>query len=407
MDIIIHGKPLDASQKFSDGIDTSLAQNIVDEFFKSIDIKVPEAMVVDARYWKGAWSSVYTLYLGKRVKDMNGRETYFAISLILPQKYCCIVSDVYDLLENIVRDNVLDTYLNQKFEYKVKSFEDEAAFKTLCDNLQSKYNNLEKEFDKTFKQVELNNETYYNIDDCDSRAFFHLLKNKGRVIVTEEEEAKDARIATLSEQKTTLAQEKQRVEEELTTEKGTNAQLNNTIRQMEETAQSARNNAKGRKELFEALKAQKQRADAQLKQAHADLDNLRQKIKNVASIIEEPKEKPEEQTIEESAEQLSSRWLKTDNLLRFLPVANTLLIVIGLICLCVNMKSHIDKETVLQDAKNAMAQVEALKGQLEQERNEMDSLRTENKKLSKLVNTNIVETKKKANNNKSKTNAKQ
>ena len=63
MDVIIHGKPLDASECFSPGINKELARKIIGEFFSMGSIKESEALIVDARYWEGTWNSVYTLLL--------------------------------------------------------------------------------------------------------------------------------------------------------------------------------------------------------------------------------------------------------------------------------------------------------------------------------------------------------
>ena len=103
MEIIIHGKPNEGCSKSTSSFDSSLSERIVDDFFtRWEDVKDKEALIVDARNWKGVWYSVYTYKLtGLREKSENaGRSTYFAISLIFKGAYCCLVSEVFSLLKN-------------------------------------------------------------------------------------------------------------------------------------------------------------------------------------------------------------------------------------------------------------------------------------------------------------------
>ena len=61
MDIIIHGKPTAGSSLTTAGIDGALSQKIVDDFFEGMNrIKDPQALIVEVRYWKNVWYSVYT-----------------------------------------------------------------------------------------------------------------------------------------------------------------------------------------------------------------------------------------------------------------------------------------------------------------------------------------------------------
>ena len=193
MEIIIHGKPLDSSERYTPGVNQELARKIIKDFFAfGQQVKEPEAMVVEARNWQGIWVSVYTYFLSQKVKDTAGRISYFAISLVLPQKYCTMVSDVYYLLEKVIKENVLGVYLNSNLQYIVSNFENVAAFEGICSNLNSAYKNFEKAYDDSFRpQGQFTNDLYCSIYDCDSLAFLELLQSKGRVIITEKEDRKD------------------------------------------------------------------------------------------------------------------------------------------------------------------------------------------------------------------------
>lgn len=52
-DIILHGKPNAGSHKTTKGIEDSFCQNLVENFFQSMNyIKEQEVLIVDVRNWK-------------------------------------------------------------------------------------------------------------------------------------------------------------------------------------------------------------------------------------------------------------------------------------------------------------------------------------------------------------------
>lgn len=370
MDIIIHGKPLDASERFTTGVDQGLARKIIGEFFTIGigTIKEPEALVVDARYWQGIWTSVYTLLL--KVEDRARRPSYFAISLVLPQKYCCLISEVYELLAKIVLKNVRGVYLNTNGQYVVSNFEDTIAFERLCTQLRSDYQNLEKEFDSSFQpQPVLSNNVYYNIQDCDSLAFVNQLKTKGRIIVTENAKTKDA----LALQSTKYYEAAQKAQGELQTKESRISELESRISQMENETKQANSRTSGTVSSLKSRVAELESTNKQLledkngqQKVLKELDNLINQASDILGVpkqvqrVATPNRKKRPGQSVEVPEKISIR--------RLLPAINTVLILLIVLGLFMNAKGCSDDNNIAQDAQT---QVESLKTALFQKEQEI------------------------------------
>ncbi|MCD8237153.1 MAG: hypothetical protein LUD00_11040 [Prevotellaceae bacterium] len=195
MEIIIHGKPHAGSSKGTSDID-GLARNIVEIFFNGRDeFEDEQSLIVDARYWKNSWYSVYT-YRRSNLKGFSsgiGRTTYFAISLVVPGGYCRRVSAVYELLRNVCNDTVVGTYISGNGKYMVQNLYDNAAFLYIAEKIRKGYINTEEvAFDSEFVPlVNFSNDKKSNVLWCDSEEFIRCLKTSGRIIVTEGESVKD------------------------------------------------------------------------------------------------------------------------------------------------------------------------------------------------------------------------
>ena len=327
MEIIIHGKPLDASERYTSGIDQTLARKIIDEFFALGTLKEPEALVVEARYWQRTWTSVYTLLLSKSVQDRAGRNSYFAISLVLPQKYCGIVSSVYKLLEKVIKEDVLGVYLNSNLQYIVPNFENAAAFEKLCAKLKSAYANFEKAYDNLFQpQATFTNDAYCSIYDCDSLAFVQLLRKKGRVIVTEKEDTKDD-LAALS---TKYRQEAQNAKNDAETKSLKITKLESYVKQLEDAAKKA-NSTESRKlnelrQQITSLTSQNEQVSQKCQTAQKQYEELREKVAQAVASLGVPKSPPR------------SPKKKKTNFSAYLPLVNTLLLLLMAMGLLLNLK---------------------------------------------------------------------
>lgn len=197
-DIILHGKPNAGSHKTTKGIEDSFCQNLVENFFQSMNyIKEQEVLIVDVRNWKNKWYSIYTFWFGGYITDTAERSSFLAISIVVPNQYFCLVSAVYDALKNAYLNSIVGTYVSSKGEYIVQNFNNDSAFERLVNTINSNFVNLSENFDNNFKQD--NNGAIpnccYNLLDCDSKAFVEDWRKHGRIFVSKTCESKDTRLS--------------------------------------------------------------------------------------------------------------------------------------------------------------------------------------------------------------------
>ena len=377
MEIIIHGKPLDASERYTSGIDQTLARKIIDEFFAFGTVKEPEALVVEARYWQRTWTSVYTLLLSKTVRDTAGRGSYFAISLVLPQKYCGMVSSVYKLLEKVVKEDVLGVYLNSNLQYIVPNFENAAAFEKLCAKLKSAYANFEKAYDNLFQpQATFTNDAYCSIYDCDSLAFVQLLRKKGRIIVTEKEDTKDD-LAALSSK---FRQEAQIAKNDAEAKSSKIMKLESLVKQLEDAVKKA-NSTESRKlnelrQQISSLTSQNEQVNQKCQTAQKQYDELREKVAQAVASLGVTKSPTRYEHHPKK---------KKTKISAYLPALNTLLIFLMAMGLLLNLKGCSKDSKSTQDVEEINEQVELLREQLSRKEQENLSLQDENSKLGQTL----------------------
>ncbi len=194
MDIIIHGKPYNGSSQRTPGLDSVLYNRIVDGFFNSMgSINEAAFLVVDATYWNNEWYSIYTFELYKGIRDKDDRQSFFAISIVIPKQYYCLVSEVYKKLTKVYSDYVVGKYISDKGKYIVSDFEDKLLFDGLVKEISRDYTNLLENFDNGFKPLHGSQANiFYNPIDCDAKAFVQSLRLNGRVIVCKNTSTKDS-----------------------------------------------------------------------------------------------------------------------------------------------------------------------------------------------------------------------
>ncbi|MDO4801002.1 MAG: hypothetical protein Q4A15_02430 [Prevotellaceae bacterium] len=193
---ILHGKPNAGCHKATDGMEETFCNNIVDKFFQLMsNIKDNEVLIVDTRYWKDTWYSIYTFWVGGNILDTTNRGSFLAISIVVPNQYFCLVSAVYEMLAKTYQEYVISTYLSKDGKYIVSDFNNNSAFDKLVSVINSYFVNLSENFDASFKQtLESTPSKYYNLFDCDSKAFVEDLKKCGRIFVGKSYESKDTRL---------------------------------------------------------------------------------------------------------------------------------------------------------------------------------------------------------------------
>ena len=231
-DIILHGKPNAGSHKATKGIEETFCQNLVEKFFQSMNyIKEQEVLIVDARNWKNNWYSIYTFWLGDNVIDTANRPSFVALSIVVPNQYFCLVSDVYEMLKKVFLKDIIGTYISARREYLVQNFNNDTAFDRLVNTINSTFVNLSENFSNSFKQTSNDsfNNCCYNLLDCDSKAFVEDWKKYGRIFVSKTCVSKDTRLSNTDK----YYKELQNSKNELQTKLQEIGQLTTRIKELE------------------------------------------------------------------------------------------------------------------------------------------------------------------------------
>jgi len=352
MEIIIHGKPNAGSAKATKGIDGALAQHIVDGFFQGMSsTKDYEALYVDARYWKNTWYAVYTYQLGVNIKDTADRVSYFAISMVIPSAYYCLVSEVYKHLKKVCAENVFGTYLSKNGKYQVQNFEDVDAFNAIVAKVDSKdYVNLKESFDAGFKPQELlSNNIYYHLQDCDSKAFVEQLRQCGRIIVSESAPTKDSIVASANIFKQESLQKGQQVAT-------LQAQVEELDKKLKEAHASSGSKVKNLEKELQALRMENTNLKIDKDTLMKNQAGLQKKMDDVASLLglSRTAAKPEKPVPVKQ----SFNWLK------LLPLVNTILLILLMLLMTFNLMDSsgtededAQKEPAIEDIRNSLRQL--------------------------------------------------
>lgn len=204
--MMIHGKPNAGSFNATSKIQT-FANQLDEEFFGSKDnFQGKNFLIVDARYWNGVWYSIYTYWVSNNIKGIDGRGSYFAISIIVPKRYYLLVSEVYKKLQFLYKKIVVGTYISTNGDYLVQNLSNSDHFNELYAAFGRNFANLEEDFDDRFKLPTHGGKVInYHPNDCDSLAFVDDLRSNGRVFVSELFETKDTILGQVNKCKMELA----------------------------------------------------------------------------------------------------------------------------------------------------------------------------------------------------------
>lgn len=288
MEIIIHGKPNAGSSKSTSPSDT-LSQKIIGDFFDRRDeITDEEALIVEARKWQGTWNSIYTYRKNKleEISEGVGRPTYFAISIIIPKCYCCLVSEVFSLLKNMYNESIVGTYISNKGKYIVQNFDDSFAFEKLVKKIKDSYVNLEEDFDQKFIPCqEFNNTVRYSIMDCDSKAFVQTLRKVGRIVITEIEKTKDEKIANTNG----YLVQNQQLQTELSDKKTEIERLHSKLKKWEDDFSKSTSTNNGKidelNKRIKILSAEKEKLQAEKNTLCESNKAVKNKLDSIASLL--------------------------------------------------------------------------------------------------------------------------
>lgn len=359
-DLILHGKPNAGSHKATNGLDVIFCQYLVDNFFQSMDnIKDSQALIVDARNWKGTWYSVYTFWLGNNITDTANRTSFLAISMVVPKQYICLVSAVYNSFSKVYKDYVIGTFINSNGKYIVQDFNDNESFEKLYNLLKNDFVNLAEDFDSSFKQNQgTASNCYYNYIDCDSKAFIEDLKKNGRIVVTSTYDSKDARLVNTNK----YFRELEIAKSELTTKDGEIKKLSQQIKALEEQI-LAKSNSES--ETIEKLRTEV----AALTQKNTSLKNSLSSLNDSVSKYEETRNKIVQllgvksvsQNIQNNSTQVDNgnNNLKLFKVKNVFPLINTVLLILLLMMTsfkgcssCIPKLSSFANSTSLDELKN-------------------------------------------------------
>ena len=331
-EIIIQGKPYSGSKIATKGLNPTLVDRIFKIFFDTMGgIRIEKALIVDTMWWDSHWYTVYTYsrytnITDKSDEDKAGRQSYFALSLIIPQAYLYLTSEVYKLLDKVYTETIEGIYISKSGKYLVQDFTNQDSFNIVVEKIKSEFagSNLQDPIDVSFKKEHSAQDIRYNVLDCDSIAFIEDLKANGRIIVGTGVDfpqkcaasviiGKDTQIKKLSDK---LAEQ----EEQIITLKTnlTNAQ------------QAANNNAS-------SVKNQLQQLDSEIKRLQKDNDAIKQQLSTKQNEFNElvdkirallPNTKTQKQV---PADDPIYRGVSLKKFFRFLPLVNFILIVV---CIC-------------------------------------------------------------------------
>lgn len=371
MEIIIHGKPNSVGSKSTNGIDPLLKDCIEDNFFRNMSLfEGKESMYVDAWNWRGKWYCVYTYLLYEGIRDTAKRPSYFALSLIIPDQYCCLVSEVYNLLKKVTSSIIIGGFIDKTGKYILDTFQNDSLFNSVVNEVTTNYVNLAENFDNEFKpQSEFSNKLKYSLKDCDSKAFVDALKQHGRVIVSESAPTKDSLLAG-----------NERARQELTQVKVTIQERDETIEKLKEQLEK----------LSGSMSSSGKKKDDEIKRLQKEIDKLEGEknslLEEKGKIIEGWKEVEDalsrftlmdkhmsQKPATQGKENFVSKYLP------YVPFLNTVLIFV-LAFICFSVAHHIGY-TPSKD-ENLAAQVvqykeknEALQGEVNNLKIEINNLR--------------------------------
>lgn len=372
---ILHGKPNAGCHKATDGLEETFCNNVVDKFFQSMsDIKENEVLIVDTKYWKDTWYSIYTFWIGGNILDTANRGSFLAISIVVPNQYFCLVSSVYDMFQKAYKDAIIGTYLSKQGKYQVQDFTDTSFFKNLCSVLDKNFANAIENFDNGFiKNHDSANYKYYSLLDCDSKAFVEDLKKSGRIFVSGAYESKDSRLSNTD----MYYQELQTKKGELLVKNGQIEQLAKQVKTLEQkiaTINSGESSTlKTLKDKIGALEKEKKDFETKFSDLNTKLSKYQETESKIAKLLTPNVSTKDHQTTEQHSHGNLVKKIKS-----YLPIVNTFLLVI-LLCSgvkgCSSAIYEISSGTDVSSIDELKSENEELKALLNQKDKQINDLK--------------------------------
>lgn len=335
MEIIIQGKPISGSKVSTSGIEPSLVDRIYKDFFEKMGgVRTSHVLIVDTIYWQNSWYSVYTYSRYSGITDTADRQSYFALSIVVPRNFLYLTSGVYHLLQKTYNEKIEGVYLSKAGKYLVSDLADANNFRAIVEYLSREFanSNLEDPIDNGFQKSRASNIPIYNLADCDSIAFLQDLKDNGRVIVGEGDEfppkcaasvllGKDRMIENLSAQ--------------LASKEGEISQLNINLTDARNTINKNSNSVSSKIKKLEgdikSLQQEKEQANSQISAKQKELDDL---IQNIQALLPTSKKEVVNENGKENHQVKSLLKMITD----YLPIMNFVILIV--VCISLLFAGH-------------------------------------------------------------------
>lgn len=327
-DVILHGKPISGCHKATDGLDSDLCQNLVNNFFESsAGIKESEILIVDIKYWKDRWYSVYTFWVGDINDTSNRKNCFLAISIVVPDQYLCLVSAVYDLLRRVYHDYIIGNYIvNGK--YNVKNFDDADTFKSLHDLIDDGFVNLGENLEESFnRNPDRTRNILYSLFDCDSRAFVEDLKKFGRIFVSEKYESKDQLFAEAGEYRNKFEQAQKNLKAKELENGHLKEDLENLNRNLDEKAAQASSQKASMDEKLNGFKQENDKLKSEIEKLRKDYEKIKNGIRELLGTEEKAQSNQIHKNKTTAALNVSVKGV--------ISILNTLLLIILFMVFCV------------------------------------------------------------------------
>lgn len=281
--IIIHGKCNDTPQPASSaGLDTAFAENIANGFFsQSGNVATGEHLFVDIRRWNGTTYSVYT-YLIKGIAETSGRpNSYFALTVVLSNGYFHLISELFRTLQKICREDVGNRYIDfRQQRYIVDNFDNKSYFQAIESQV-AVYNDL---FDPISNQAVSysgsSKSLGWNVNDCNSPAFFDALFHNGRIEVSETYPMQSV-IASKMET------ERNSFEQQLNAKKAKVSELTKLVQQLQNDNRRYSEGSANREIENKKLKLNVEKLKRELQDSNDKISQLESKLDKVREIVGE------------------------------------------------------------------------------------------------------------------------
>lgn len=381
-EIIIQGKPYSGSKVATTGLNPTLVDRIFKIFFDTMGgIRIEKALIVDTMYWDSQWYTVYTYsryanITDKSDEDKAGRQSYFALSLIIPQAYLYLTSEVYKLLDKVYAETIEGVYISKTGKYLVQDFTNQGNFIKVVEKIKSEFagSNLQDPIDGSFRKEHSTLNVRYNVLDCDSKAFIDDLKLNGRIIVgTGAEFPQKCAASIIMEKDSQIRQLSAKLAEQEGQIKTLNTNLTNAQQAANNSVSSVKTQLNQLERNVKTLEEKNEQVKQQLLDKQNEFNDLVGKIRALL---------PDTKQNQVQDDNPTDAGVGVKKYFQFLPLANFILIAV---CICLLLLGHSTPLSPDDTVKKLQDQVTQLKEDNKSKDRELRKLQANNDQLTKTI----------------------